>query len=84
MYKIATHDSATGEQGKGFAVVAEEVKKLAEEGCLGNKNIFTILGGVTSEVTATVVQDVITAATSMALTLPIVEYAPDNAGSWHC
>lgn len=66
----------------GFSMPIELVKKLAEEGCLGNKNIFTILGGVTSEVTATVVQDVITAATSMVLTLPIVEYAPDNAGGF--
>ena len=59
------------------------VKALSDGGCLGNKNLFGIVGSVVNTVSqTTVIQDIVHAATSMLVTIPSVELAPENNGGF--
>ena len=64
----------------GFKMPGVLIKKLSDAGCLGNKNIFTILGTTTNVNIAMHVADVVNAATSMLITIPTVEITPENGG----
>ena len=63
----------------GLRLPGKLVKALSDAGCLGNKNIFGIVGSVANTVSQTTVfQDVVQAATSMLVTIPSVELTIDN------
>ena len=64
----------------GFKMPGVLIKKLSDAGCLGNNNIFTILGTTTDVNIAMHVADVVNAATSMLITIPTVEITPENGG----
>jgi hypothetical protein len=65
----------------GFTMPVELASALQSAGCLGHQGIGAIIGCTTETVVQTIT-NVVTAATSMALTLPIVTYVPENAGGF--
>ena len=67
----------------GFKMSGKLLKELSDAGCLGHDNIFGIVGSVANTVSQTTVfQDVVQAATSMLMTIPSVELAPENNGGF--
>ncbi len=67
----------------GFRMSGKLLKELSDAGCLGHDNIFGIVGSVANTVSQTTVfQDVVQAATSMLMTIPSVELAPENNGGF--
>ena len=67
----------------GFRMSGKLLKELSDAGCLGHDNIFGIVGSVANTVSQTTVfQDVVQAATSMLVTIPSVELAPENNGGF--
>ncbi len=67
----------------GFRMPGKLLKALSDAGCLGNKNMFGIVGSVINNVSqTTVIQDIAQAATSMLVTIPSVELAPENNGGF--
>ena len=61
-------------------MTGEQIQKLIKSGIdLGYQNHFSIIGGSVSELTHTV-SDVVNAATSMLVTIPMVEITPENGG----
>ena len=63
----------------GLRLPGKLVKALSDAGCLGNKNIFGIVGSVANTVSQTTVfQDVVQAATSMLWTIPSFEFTIEN------
>ena len=67
----------------GFKMSGRLLKELSDAGCLGHDNIFGIVGSVANTVSQTTVfQDIAQAATSMLMTIPSVELAPENNGGF--
>lgn len=67
----------------GFRMPGKLLKALSDAGCLGNKNMFGIVGSIVNTVTqTTVIQDIAQAASSMLVTIPSVELAPENNGGF--
>ena len=67
----------------GFKMSGKLLKELSDAGCLGHDNIFGIVGSVANTVSQTTVfQDIVQAATSMLMTIPSVELAPENNGGF--
>ena len=67
----------------GLRLPGKLVRALSDAGCLGNKNIFGIVGSVANTVSqTTVIQDVVQAATSMLFTIPSVELTIENEGGF--
>ena len=67
----------------GFRMSGKLLKELSDAGCLGHDNIFGIVGSVANTVSqTTVIQDIVQAATSMLVTIPSVELAPENNGGF--
>ena len=67
----------------GFKMSGRLLKELSDAGCLGHDNIFGIVGSVANTVSqTTVIQDIVQAATSMLVTIPSVELAPENNGGF--
>lgn len=67
----------------GFKMSGRLLKELSDAGCLGHDNIFGIVGSVANTVSQTTVfQDIVQAATSMLMTIPSVELAPENNGGF--
>lgn len=67
----------------GFRMPGKLLKALSDGGCLGNKNLFGIVGSAVNTVSqTTVIQDIVNAATSMLITIPSVELVPENNGGF--
>ena len=83
-FNDALHSIFSG-QGSvtGFKMSGKLLKELSDAGCLGHDNIFGIVGSVANTVSQTTVfQDIVQAATSMLMTIPSVELAPENNGGF--
>ena len=83
-FNDALHSIFSG-QGSvtGFKMSGKLLKELSDAGCLGHDNIFGIVGSVANTVSqTTVIQDIVQAATSMLVTIPSVELAPENNGGF--
>ena len=59
------------------------IKKAMDEGInIGNKGLFSILGGIIETTQNVPVEDIVNAASSMLVTIPSVEFAPQNNGGF--